>query len=78
MKTVYLPEAAMLPRVKLTRTFASSEKMRQGESTPPRRVVGYETGIYLTDGGELTINYTDERVTMTGSAEKVFEGSVEF
>ncbi len=29
-------------------------------------------------GGELTINYTDERVTMTGSAEKVFEGSVEF
>ncbi|MBR6654255.1 MAG: diaminopimelate epimerase, partial [Oscillospiraceae bacterium] len=29
-------------------------------------------------GGELTINYTDDRVTMTGSAEKVFEGSVEF
>ena len=29
-------------------------------------------------GGELTINYTDERVIMTGTAEKVFAGSVEF
>jgi carbamoyl-phosphate synthase large subunit len=29
-------------------------------------------------GGELTVNYTDERVTMTGNAEKVFEGTVEF
>ena len=56
VKTVYLPEETMLPRVKLSRTFASSEKMRPGESTPPRRVVGYETGIYLTDGGEITIN----------------------
>ncbi|MBR6522076.1 MAG: diaminopimelate epimerase [Oscillospiraceae bacterium] len=28
-------------------------------------------------GGELTINYTDERVIMTGAAEKVFEGFVE-
>jgi carbamoyl-phosphate synthase large subunit len=27
-------------------------------------------------GGELIINYTDERVTMTGEAKKVFEGSV--
>ena len=28
----------------------------------------------LLPGGELIVNYTDERVTLTGSAEKVFEG----
>ncbi|MDR1094101.1 MAG: carbamoyl-phosphate synthase large subunit [Clostridiales bacterium] len=29
------------------------------------------------NGGELVVNYTDERVLMTGGAEKVFEGVVE-
>ena len=29
------------------------------------------------EGGDLIINYTDERVYMTGNAEKVFEGEVE-
>jgi carbamoyl-phosphate synthase large subunit len=29
------------------------------------------------NGGELTVNYTDEQVWMTGAAEKVFEGVVE-
>ena len=28
-------------------------------------------------GGELVIEYTDERVRMTGEARKVFEGFVE-
>jgi diaminopimelate epimerase len=28
-------------------------------------------------GGELTVNYTPERVLMTGTAHKVFEGEVE-
>ena len=28
-------------------------------------------------GGDLTINYRDEGVVMTGNAEKVFEGEVE-
>ena len=31
----------------------------------------------LLPGGELTVNYTDERVTLTGPAEKVFDGEVE-
>ena len=31
----------------------------------------------LLKGGELKINYTDERVLMTGKAEKVFDGVVE-
>ena len=56
MKKVYLPEADMLPRVRLVRTFRCSEKAQMGQSTPLRRVTGYETGIYLTDGGEITIN----------------------
>ncbi len=38
---------------------------------------GEDIRVLLT-GGELTINYTDERVFMTGNAEKVFEGTVEF
>ena len=29
-------------------------------------------------GGELTVNYTDERVTLSGEAVKVFEGSFEY
>ena len=29
-------------------------------------------------GGELTVNYTDERVTLSGDAVKVFEGSFEY
>lgn len=56
MKKLYLPEEAMLPRVKLVRKFRGAEKAQPGQSTPPRRVEGYETGIYLTDGGEITIN----------------------
>ncbi len=31
----------------------------------------------ILKGGELTINYTDERVLMTGEAKKVFDGVVE-
>ncbi|GHV02628.1 diaminopimelate epimerase [Clostridia bacterium] len=31
----------------------------------------------ILNGGELVVNYTDERVLMTGGAEKVFEGVVE-
>ncbi len=31
----------------------------------------------IVSGGELVINYTDEKVTMTGNAEKVFDGCVE-
>ncbi|MBQ8075743.1 MAG: carbamoyl-phosphate synthase large subunit [Oscillospiraceae bacterium] len=34
---------------------------------------GADVHVYLP-GGELIVNYTDERVTLTGSAEKVFEG----
>lgn len=56
MKRVYLPEEAMLPRVKLVRKFRGTEKAQPGHSTPVRRVSGYETGVYLTDGGEITIN----------------------
>ena len=56
VKKVYLPEEAMLPRVKLVRKFRCTEKARLGQSTPLRRVSGYEMGIYLTDGGEITIN----------------------
>ena len=56
MRRVYLPEDAMLPRVKLVRKFRCTEKAQLGQSTPLRRVTGYETGIYLTDGGEITIN----------------------
>lgn len=46
----------MLPMVKLVRKFRGTEKAQVGQSTPLRRVTGYETGIYLTDGGEITIN----------------------
>ena len=56
MKKEYLPEENMLPRVRLVRTFRCSEKAQIGQSTPLRRVSGYETGIYMTDGGEITIN----------------------
>ena len=31
----------------------------------------------ILNGGELTINYTDERVLMTGEAVKVYDGEVE-
>ncbi len=31
----------------------------------------------ILKGGELTINYTDDRVLMTGKAEKVYDGEVE-
>ena len=31
----------------------------------------------ILKGGELKIHYTDERVLMTGKAEKVFDGVVE-
>ena len=31
----------------------------------------------ILNGGELVINYTDERVLMTGPAETVFEGTIE-
>lgn len=56
MKKVYLPEEAMLPRVKLVRQFRGTQKAREGQCTPLRRVSGYEAGVYLTDGGEITIN----------------------
>ena len=29
-------------------------------------------------GGDLTVNYTDEKVTLTGSAVKVYEGEFEY
>ena len=32
----------------------------------------------LLPGGELIVNYSDERVTLTGSAETVFEGSFSY
>ncbi|MBQ6570162.1 MAG: diaminopimelate epimerase, partial [Clostridia bacterium] len=31
----------------------------------------------ILPGGEMIINYTDERVTLTGTAEKCFEGTTE-
>ena len=31
----------------------------------------------IVNGGELTINYTDECVLMTGDCVKVFEGTLE-
>ena len=31
----------------------------------------------ILKGGELKINYTDERILMTGKAEKVYDGAVE-
>ena len=31
----------------------------------------------IVKGGDLTVNYTDERVLMTGNAEKVYEGVFE-
>jgi diaminopimelate epimerase len=31
----------------------------------------------ISPGGELTINYTDERVYMTGNCVKVFDGVIE-
>ena len=31
----------------------------------------------ILKGGELKINYTDERVIMTGEAVKIFDGEVE-
>lgn len=52
----YLAEERMLPAVRLVRRFASSEKVKPGQTTPTRIVTGYETGVYLTDGGEITIN----------------------
>lgn len=56
MEKEYLSEAEMLPRVKLVRKFRATEKAEPGHCTPVRIVEGYETGIYLTDGGEITIN----------------------
>ena len=29
-------------------------------------------------GGDLTVNYADEEVTLTGDAKLVFEGTVEY
>ena len=37
---------------------------------------GEDVRVKLT-GGDLLINYTDERVMMTGTAEKVFEGEID-
>ena len=56
MERIYLPEDMMLPRVKLVRKVRATEKAKPGQRTPLRRVTGYEAGIYLTDGGEITIN----------------------
>ena len=37
---------------------------------------GADVTVHLP-GGDLTVNYSDERVTLTGSAVMVFEGTFE-
>ncbi len=38
--------------------------------------MGEDITVHLR-GGDLVINYTDERVRMTGEAVKVFDGEIE-
>ena len=38
---------------------------------------GHDIKVSLL-GGELTVNYTDERVLLTGGANIVYEGSFEY
>ena len=41
-------------------------------------MTGVQTcALPIFKGGELKIHYTDERVLMTGKAEKVYDGVVE-
>lgn len=56
MDKKYLPEDKMIPVVHMVRRFMTSEDKVQSSGKAFRTVSGYETGIYLTDGGSITIN----------------------
>lgn len=56
MEKKYLPEEKMLPLVHIVRRFVAGKGKGQPAAGTVRTVTGYETGIYLTDGGSITIN----------------------
>lgn len=56
MEKKYLPEDKMLPVIRLARRFTASREREPFIGKTVRVVRGYETGIYLTNGGSITIN----------------------
>lgn len=56
MDKKYLPEETMLPVIHMVRRFAAKKDMGHPNTKAVRIVKGYETGIYLTTGGSITIN----------------------
>lgn len=51
-----MPEEKMLPAIHIARRFVASADKEPFVGKTVRTVRGYETGIYLTNGGSLTIN----------------------
>ena len=62
MERRYLPEEKMLPSIHIVRRFVAEKEQRKPSSGGVRTVTGYETGIYLTDGGSITINGETHRL----------------
>lgn len=61
MNSTYLKEDEMLPHIQLVRLFdTEQEDMRK--KTPLRVVESNELGVYITDGGMLTIDGTDHLI----------------
>lgn len=56
MEKEYLPEEKMLPVIHVVRRFVASADSEPFVGKTVRTVRGYETGIYLTNGGSLTVN----------------------
>lgn len=56
MEKGYLPEERMLPAIHLVRRFTASAGQGHPVAKSVRVVKGYETGIYLTNGGSIIIN----------------------
>ncbi len=56
MERKYLSEEKMLPSIHLVRRFTGGKDIGAVAPGTVRTVTGYEIGIYLTDGGNITIN----------------------
>lgn len=56
MERKYLPEEEMLPSVHMVRRFTAPGDREGSGGKKVRTVSRYETGIYLTNGGSITIN----------------------
>lgn len=62
MEKKYLPEEEMLPVIHMVRRFVATTDKETPGGKSVRTVSGYETGIYLTNGGSITINGVTHRL----------------